>query len=139
MDSPIVIIGEVVLVPVLTFVTMWVRNLNAKDIRRDNRDDNYIKALSDRIDTCEKRHSDRDREMSEIRVELKTRDVEYAKLYQEHATIRAKYEVLVSEHDMLRKEYDATATELAALKEAIKKDRVLTSDLAAHTASNMNQ
>ncbi len=125
------------LVPVLTFMTMWVKSLNARDERRDNRDDGYIKALSDRVNTCEKRHADRDREISEIRVEMKTRDIEYAKLYQEHATIRAKYEVLVTEHDALRKEYNATVEELAALKEAIKKDRVLTSDLADHTAKTI--
>lgn len=138
MDSnSIIVIGEVVLVPVLTFLTMWVKSQNDKDKRRDTRDDGYIQSLSDRVKTCEERHAARDREIAEIRVELKTRDVEYAKLYQEHATIRAKYEVLLADHDMLKAAYTATAQELSTLKETLKQDREATSNLAASTASNV--
>jgi chromosome segregation ATPase len=135
--NTITLIGAVVITPVVTLLTLWVKNIFAKDARRDKRDDGYISSLTDRVETCERRHNERDKEMREIRAELKQRDEEYVNLYKEHTTIRAKYDVLLADHNELKEQYDATAVELAALKDAIKKDRALTSDLAAHTASNV--
>lgn len=136
-SDALIIIGEVVLVPVLTFLTMWVKNYNEKEIRRDNRDDNFIKTLEDRITVLEKRLDAKETEIREIRHELKNRDAEYVAIYQDYTTLKAKYEVLQHDHDDLKAMYDTTANELSSLKETIKKDREHTANLAASTADKV--
>lgn len=135
--SVLTLIGAIVITPIVTILTLWIKNATAKETRRDARDDGYIKSLDERVSLCESRHSARDKEMAEIRQELKNRDVEYVKLYQENATIRAKYDVLKEDHEELKAKYEATATELDTLKETMKKDREATADLASQTSTNI--
>lgn len=137
MDNTLVIIGEVVLVPVLTFLTMWVRNNSDKDLRRDKRDDGYILTLTERVTAVEQQLAARDKEISEIRVELKNRDEEYISLYKEHTTIRAKYEVLLADHTELKSKYTVTAVELENLKETFRQDRTNTAEVATNTAQTV--
>lgn len=131
------LIGAIIITPIITILTLWIKNSTAKDTRRDARDDGYIKSLDERITLCEGRHATREKEISEIRQELKNRDVEYVKLYQENATIRAKYEILQEDHDDLKAKYEATVGELSSLKDAVQKDRQATADLATQTASTL--
>lgn len=137
MENTLIVIGEVILVPVLTFLTMWVKSNNEKDVRRDKRDDSYIKNLENRIIALEVRLDAKENEIREIRHELKNRDAEYIKLYQEYTTLKAKYEVLQTDHDELRKNYNATVDELTSIKVAIKEDRKSTADLAIKTAQTI--
>ena len=123
----LIIIGEVLLVPVLTFLTMVVRGFFAKNERQFKRDHLFITGLGDRVKECETRHAKRDTEIAEIRTELKNRDKEYVKLFQEHATLRAKHEVLEADHADLKRNYDETAKELNTLKENIKRQAEVTS------------
>lgn len=136
MEAPtLTLIGAIIITPIVTLLTMWLRNSTDKDKRRDDRDDKFIKSLDERVTECETRHGKRDKEIAEIRVELKNRDAEYLTLYQEHTTMRAKYEVLQADHEELKKQYEVTAAELTTLKETIKEDRENTADLASKTAA----
>lgn len=138
MDTQTLItIGEVILVPVLTLITLWVKNASDKDMRRDKRDDNYIKNLEERVTALETRLTAKETEIREIRVELKNRDTEYVKLFQDYTTLKAKYEVLQTDHDQLKKNYDDTVRELASMKDTIKTDRQNTAMLAVNTAESI--
>lgn len=137
--NTLTVAGEVILVPVLTFLTMWVRNANDSALRRDRRDDSYIKNLEGRVSLLESRLDKKESEIREIRVELKNRDAEYVRLFQEHATLRAKYEVLQIDHDQLKKNYDTTVAELGSIKETIRLDREKTATLASSTASTIKK
>ena len=137
MESTITLIAAVILTPLITIATLWFKTSSAKDERRDKRDDGYIASLTKRVETCEDRHNERDKEMKEFRTQLELRDEEYIKLYTEHTTIRAKYEVLLADHNELKTQYDATVLELSALKETFKQDRQITSVLATKTADNV--
>jgi len=137
MDHTLIIIGEIVLVPVLTFLTMMAKSNADKEIRRDKRDDGHINTLEARISTLETRLDLKEKEINEIRIELKNRDSEYVKLYQEHITIKAKYEMLLADHEELRKEFEKTVIELSGLKETVKQDRQATVELASKTASTI--
>lgn len=107
------LIVNVLLTPALVLITMWVRNSFAKDERQAKREDGLISDLIKRVDDLE-------RQLREVRAELKNRDAEYVDLYKQHTTLRAKYEVLLIDHDKLRKDYDETANELLTLKHDIK-------------------
>lgn len=124
-------IVEVVLVPVLTFVTMWVRNGFDKDKRQEKREDGFIENLVKDV-------ADLKREVREVRAELKNRDAEYVKLYQDYTTLKARHEVLQSDHDQLKNRYDETVAELTSVKEIIRKDRENTATLASTTAKIMD-
>lgn len=114
------IIGEVVLVPVLTFATIWLKGNLDKDIRREKRDDGYLKNLEDRVKSLENRLDAKEKEIREIRHELKNRDAEYVALYQEYTTLKARYEVLQNDHNDLKRDYDSTVTELTNLQSALR-------------------
>lgn len=120
-------VAEVVLVPVLTFLTMWIQNSYKKSERQDKREEGLIQGLTTRIGDLEK-------EVKEVKVELKNRDAEYVKLFQDYTTLKAKHEVLQSDHDLLKKRYDETVEELTAVKDTIHKDRQNTAQLATKTA-----
>ncbi len=128
------VIGEIILVPILTFLTMWLKNSNQTQIRRDKRDDGYINTLEARVKALEDRLDAKEKEMREIHHELKNRDQEYITLYQEHTTMKAKYEVLQNDHNALKKDYDATVAELNSIRETIKVDREKTAEIAGATA-----
>lgn len=131
--SVVVTLGNVFFTPVIVLVTLWVRGKINKETRRETREDGLIKSIVERVETCEKRHADRDREIKEIRTELKHRDDEYIALYKEHTTLRAKYEVLLGDHDELKKQYQVTVSEL----EILKKDMVKRAEVAVHTVKNL--
>lgn len=113
--------ANVIITPTLVLATMWVRNSFNKEERRDKRDDKYLENLELRVRDLEKRLDLKEKEMREIRVELKNRDAEYIELYKIYTTLKAQHEVLQADHDDLKKQYDATSTELANLKEDIKR------------------
>lgn len=131
------LIGAVLITPLVTLLTLWIKGANAKDMRHDARDDAFFRALSGRVDECERRYKEKDKDIAEIRVELKNRDAEYIKLYQEHTTIRAKYEILQQEYTELKQQYDTTTKELRSLREALTEDRNIASELARTTAESM--
>lgn len=135
--NTLTVMGEVVLVPILTFLTIWVRSYNDKELRRDKRDDGYIKSLEDRITALEARLDKKETDIREINLELKNRDAEYLKIYQEHTTLKAKYEVLQNDYDLLKKNYITMTDEMFLLKETLKKDRENTASLAANTAQKV--
>ena len=105
-------------VPVMTLLTLWVRSAlssgEKRQKRNDDTEDSYRGELLGRVSTLE-------REVKELRVELKNRDKEYVALFQEHATLRAKHEILQAEYDQTVKELHSTQAELTALKEDIKR------------------
>jgi len=113
-SDTITFIVNVLLTPALVLITMWVKNSFSKEERQQKREDGFIADLKDRVDLLE-------REVREVRVELKNRDAEYVSLYKEHTTLKAKYEVLLTDHDKLKRDYEATAIELTTLKQDIKK------------------
>lgn len=119
------LVGAVLVTPIITLLTMWFRQNSDKDLRRDKRDDSFIKSLEDRITVLEQRLDQKEKEIREIRHELKNRDAEYLALYQEHTTLRAKYDVLQTDHNELKHQYDLTATELAKLQTTLKEAATL--------------
>jgi chromosome segregation ATPase len=125
MDTALIVtLGNIFFTPIIVLVTLWVKNKYAQDDRRESRydksQDDLLKSLEERVSTCESRHTDREKEIKEIRAELKNRDVEYLSLYKEHTTLKAKYEVLLVDHEELKANYDNTVIELSNLKEDIK-------------------
>ena len=116
----LILVINAIVTPLLVIGTLWVRSRIASDTRTDARQDGLIKNLVERVDTCESRHDKREKEIREIRMELKNRDAEYVSLFQQHTTLKAKYEVLSADHQQLKKEYEETAQQLATLKTDIK-------------------
>lgn len=112
-ELTITLIANGILTPILVFLTQWLKDTTNKSLRQEKRDENYMLNLEKRIAGLE-------REVREVRVELKNRDAEYLALYKEHTTLRAQYEILEIDHAKLKKDYDATVSELAALKQDIK-------------------
>lgn len=110
----ITIIVNGVLTPVLVLLTMWMRSTVSTKQRILSREDGFISGLEKRIISLE-------REIREVRVELKNRDGEYLEIYKEYTTLKAKYEVLLADHEDLKRQHLATATELANLKQGIEK------------------
>jgi peptidoglycan hydrolase CwlO-like protein len=107
MDSLLLtLIVNAVVTPLLVIVTNLFNNSANSAKRRDARDDNFIRSL-------EKRLSDLEREIKEVRIELKNRDEEYLALYKEHTTLRAKYDVLQADHEELKQKYENTVAFLA--------------------------
>jgi len=102
-----------VLTPVLVFFTQWLRDSNNKQLRQEKRDETYMINLEERIKVLEK-------DIKEVRQELKNSDAEYLQLYKDYTTLKAKYEVLQIDHDELKKQYDTTVTELVNFKEDLK-------------------
>lgn len=80
-----------------------------------DREDGFISDMSKRITALEK-------EIREVRVELKNRDAEYLELYKEHTTLKAKYEVLQVDHEELKKNYERTVAELSRLGNTCKEE-----------------
>lgn len=101
----------------MVLITLWAKSaikINSnRERRNDATEDAYRSELTRRIESLEK-------DVRELRVELKNRDAEYLQLYQEHTTLKAKYEVLQSDYDQTVKELHETQAELMALKEDIK-------------------
>lgn len=103
--------------PILVLVTMWVKQALSSNEKRERRsdaiEDEYRKETTARIDSLE-------REIRELRMELKNRDAEYIELYKQYTTLKAKHEVLETDYNQTVKELHATQKELSALKEDIK-------------------
>ena len=112
-ESIIVLLMNVVATPLLVVLTMAVRNSFDKDKRQEKREDGFIDEMRKRIEILEK-------EVRELRVELKNRDAEYIELYKKYTTLKAQYEVLQVDHDKLQKEYTELSTELNTLKLDLK-------------------
>ncbi len=125
-----ILIINVIATPLVTLLTLWIKGALESQKRQDIREDGLIKGLELRVLALEKRLDEKEREIKEIRVELKNRDEEYIKLYKEHTTLKAKYEVLLIDHDKLRKEYEQTQTELTVLKSDIKKRAEISAESA---------
>lgn len=117
MTDPVLItlIINAVITPLLVIATMWVRSGTLSKERAVTREDGFINELNKRVQALEK-------EIREVRVELKNRDAEYLELYKEHTTLKAKYEVLEADHAQLKKNYDATVAELSRLGSTCKEE-----------------
>lgn len=114
MSTELITLGiNAVATPLLVLVTMWIKNSFSKEERQQKREDGFIEELRTRIDTLE-------REVREVRAELKNRDVEYIELYKKYTTLRAQYDILQLDHEKLKKEYNALTIEVASLKTGIK-------------------
>ena len=107
-DVTITLFINAVLTPTLVLVTMWFKSIISSKNRSLDREDEFIAGLVERIEGLEK-------EIREVRIELKNRDAEYLELYKEHTTLKAKYEVLQADHEELKKKYEHTASELSNL------------------------
>lgn len=111
------VILSVVVGPTVTFLILWGRALIKGSVNRerrsDEKEDAYIKELNNRVLTLE-------REMKELRAELKNRDAEYIELYKKWTTLKAQHEVLQADYDQTVKELHDTQKELSSLKEDIK-------------------
>jgi chromosome segregation ATPase len=107
-ETTITLIANAVITPVLVLVTLWVKSSISKQAKRDEREDGFIADIKERI-------TDLEREIKEVRVELKNRDAEYLELYKAHTTLKAKYEVLQADHEDLKQKYEHTVAELAQL------------------------
>jgi chromosome segregation ATPase len=99
--------------PLLVLLTMWFRSSLSTKERTEKREDGFITGMEERIAQLE-------REVREVRIELKNRDAEYLDLFKVYTTLKAKHEVLEADHEELKKQYNATATELGTLKDDIK-------------------
>lgn len=120
MDATILtLIINAVVTPLLVIATLWVKSQTASKNHTLTREDGFIAELNKRVQTLEK-------EIREVRIELKNRDAEYLELYKEHTTLRAKYEVLSADHDDLKKKYEATVAELSKLGSTCKEEHNLT-------------
>lgn len=109
MDATLItLIINAVLTPIIVLITLWVRSNIAKSNRMTDREDGFITGMEKRIIALEK-------EIREVRIELKNRDAEYLELYKEHTTLKAKYEVLSVDHEDLKRKYEATVAELSKL------------------------
>lgn len=104
----VTLIANIVVTPLLTLITLWVRNSFSTANRTMTREDNFISALNDRVKALET-------EIKVVRTELKNRDADYLELYKEHTTLKAKHEVLLADHEDLKKQYENTVEELSRL------------------------
>ncbi len=107
------LIINALLTPVLVIITLQVRSAIQSKEHATAREDGFINGLEKRLQNVEK-------ELREVRVELKNRDAEYLSLYKEHTTLKAKYEVLYADHEDLKKRYQHTVEELASLGTTVK-------------------
>jgi len=109
MDTTLItLLINAVVTPLLVLLTLWARASTARGSQMFERENGFISGMEKRIIALEK-------EVREVRVELKNRDAEYLELYKEHTTLKAKYEVLAVDHEELKKKYEATVAELAKL------------------------
>lgn len=108
METLITLAINAVLTPLLVILTLRTRAGISKGERDEKRHDGFITGLERRILALEK-------EVREVRIELKNRDEEYLQLYKEYTTLKAKYEVLQADHEELKKKYEHTVSELARL------------------------
>ena len=108
METLITLGINAVITPLLVLLTLWVRSNISKGERDEKRHDSFVAGMEKRIIALEK-------EVREVRIELKNRDAEYLALYKEHTTLKAKYEVLQADHEELKKKYEHTVEELAKL------------------------
>ena len=123
------ILSNVVISPAIVFFIFWLRSLikgsASRERRNNDREDEYFKELNNRVMALE-------REVKELRVELKNRDGEYIELYKQWTTLKAKHEVLQADYDQTVKELHSTQAERSALKDDIK-------NKAAMAASEMQK
>lgn len=113
MDITVLLINAIA-TPILVLLTMYARSRISSGERREKREDAYIDVLTNRVTQLEK-------DLQEVRVELKNRDVEYVELFQKYTSLRAKHEVLLADFEITKRELHATQAELTALKDDIKK------------------
>ena len=113
MEASLII--NAIITPVLVICTLWAKSIFSKGDRQQIREDGFIAEMQKRISVLEK-------DIREVRVELKNRDAEYLALYKEHTTLKAKYEVLdadyqvlSADHNELRGKYEQTVKELSEL------------------------
>ena len=120
-ENIIVLLMNAVATPLLVIITMGVRNSFDKDKRQEKREDGFIDEMRKRIEILEK-------EVREVRVELKNRDAEYIELYKKYTTLKAQYEVLEIDHQNLKKEYDELKIEMDTMKTDLKASALKMSD-----------
>lgn len=107
-ETLITLIINAVMTPLFVILTLWARSIVSSKNHAILREDGFIAGMDKRIMALEK-------ELREVRIELKNRDADYLELYKEHTTLKAKYEVLQVDHEQLKKEYGHTVEELTRL------------------------
>lgn len=115
--TTITLVINAIITPLLVLFTLWVKKNVSKEERDEKRHDKQVDSFEERIRHLEK-------EIREVRIELKNRDAEYLELYKEHTTLKAKYEVLEADHEDLKKKYEATVAELSKLGSTCKEDHM---------------
>jgi uncharacterized protein (DUF3084 family) len=123
----ITLIGTAIITPTLTLITLWFKNRNSFQERRDKEYQKYVDALIKDVETLKtelikvQQHlEEKETAIRTIQTELKNRDEEYLKLFQSNNTLRAQYDNLLADHTKLKIDYDATVAELTQLKSDIK-------------------
>lgn len=119
------IVANVVLTPILTLFTLWVKSALKSGQARERRNEDHEDAY---IEQFEKRIADLEKEVRELRVELKNRDGEYIELYKKYTTLNAQHEVLQADYDQTVKELHDTQAELTKLKEDIRNKALATAE-----------
>lgn len=108
-DSTIItLIINTIVTPILVLATLWLKASVSSRNHTTVREDGFISELNIRVKNLEK-------EIREVRAELKNRDADYLDLYKEHTTLKAKHEVLLADHEELKKQYENTVGELSRL------------------------
>lgn len=102
------LIINAIVTPILVIITLRVQASTKRGENMLARENGFISGMEKRIAALEK-------EIREVRVELKNRDAEYLELYKEHTTLKAKYEVLHADHEDLKQKYEQTVAELSRL------------------------
>lgn len=104
----ITLVINAIVTPLLVVFTMWAKSSVSSRNHATVREDGFISELNNRVKALEK-------EIREVRAELKNRDGDYLELYKEHTTLKAKYEILFADHEDLKKQYEHTVEELSHL------------------------
>ncbi len=121
------LVGTAVITPTLTLLTLWFKNRNSREERRDKEYQKYVDALLKdvadlkiELDEIQLKLEKKEDDIRTIQTELKNRDAEYLKLYQSNNTLKAQYDNLLADHIKLKVDFDATVAELIQLKSDIK-------------------
>ena len=120
----ITLIGVVVISPIVTLLTIWIKdklavNGQSHEFEKENK---LIEVLQSDITELKKQVKDlsnrlekKDDEIREIQRRLNARELDYANLLKEHAELSQNHQNLQVEHDDLKKKYEDTVEKLTTL------------------------
>ncbi len=137
-SQTIALIGVVIISPIVTLLTIWIKDQNKLAANGQNHEfekenklievlQNDIADLKREMGIMKKQLEKKDDEIREIQRRLNTREIDYANLLKEHAELSQNHQNLQIEHDNLKRQYDETVAKLTSLTadhETLKKKTV---------------